>query len=643
MSKLAKRVSGYRLEGKSSRKASQLLATCMLSSAIVLSPLFSFAQELKPATLPASLNQSDSRLVDADYLRVGLSDQSMQNQEYPLAVVSATGSYQVVDGSTGKVLFSYASDAQSLAIPSVTVTSDSFGFTVTSAKGIASKLKGPILVQPMSANSRVNLPNILRYKRVPNYRGYFEITRATSSPKKLSVVNILPLQDYLKAVVPNELPAKYGTEAIRAQAIAARNYALRPRDKVWPQFDICDSQYCQAYYGAQTETPSTSKALEETEGLVALYDGEVALALYSSASGGYRESYSNAFSDPVTKQYPAPPIPYLSAGPDIPLNKTLFPAAKDLSSDAAAKQFWSRPDIESYDVNSPHYRWERFFTRIQLEQLLNQNLRRISKDKLTADFVSPHLAPTASIGTLKSIKVTRRGQSGKAMVLEIQGSNGTWTIQKEFVIRKALMQNSRMLLSGNIIVTPATDAKGALATIKIQGGGLGHGVGMSQLGASWMHFHGFNFVDIIQHYYTGVSLGSIPLAVGEASSATFSKTVQLGGPVTGVQHSFYVKQADNAVLVVRTPLDQKQVYLGVNGQAYRFEPGQAATISSAGNVRANEYRIPISNLLKENTVNSLALFPDSTAPTRPIKAWVELYKSKVTAQRHSANIKVSVK
>src|SRR5207247_2309085 len=78
-------------------------------------------------------------------------------------------------------------------------------------------------------DGRIKITSITRKGIPPSYRGVFELVPAKSSPEKFSAVNVLPMQDYLKAVVPNELPIQYGYEAVKAQAVAARNYAIHPR------------------------------------------------------------------------------------------------------------------------------------------------------------------------------------------------------------------------------------------------------------------------------------------------------------------------------------------------------------------------------------------------------------------------------
>ncbi len=543
---------------------------------------------------PIWADQPAERVVNADLIRVGISDDAMTEQEYPLSRISSSGSFQVIDSATGQTVLNGSAGQV------VTVTVDNRGFWVQhQGRNIAgTPLKGPLRFTPKTGQLKVL--NITRKGKVPSYRGELEVTRGYSSPKKLSVVNILPLLDYLKAVVPNELPAHYGLEAVKAQSIAARNYALRPREKAWPQFDICDSQYCQAYYGSQTETPATDRALEETEGLVALYDGELILALYSSAHGGFGEDYANVFSDPGTNQFPATPLPYLSGGPDVPI-----PGLSDLSNELAARKFWTSDQFNSFDVNSSLYRWERTWKNGEVERVLNEGLLEVSKDSFTKPFVSPLFKPGDRIGTLKRIHVLQRGKSGKAMTVKIEGTQGSWTIQKEFVIRKVFKQNGRMLPSANVVFSHLTDQQGRLVALRTHGGGFGHGVGMSQLGASWMSKHGHKFPEIIQHYYKGVSIGTIPLHVGGSD-----------GVKQPIQTSFYVNEhRPEARLIVQTEDPTVPVKVKLNDRWLELTPRQDKSFS-----------VSVESYLKSGSRNTMTLYPGET--NQSIRVWVELYPAK---------------
>jgi SpoIID/LytB domain protein len=580
---------------------------------------------------------------DATLIRVGISDDAMTAQEYPLTRISANGPFTIRDKRSDLPLFSgRAGDV-------ATITVDRNGFHVAGA-GLALNLDatpslfsgaflpepvliaalpgagvpplppnaspspalegsplgtaaGPLVAQAERPGDRLKIVNITRRREVPEYRGVFEIVRGASSPNKLSVVNVLSLEDYLKAVVPNELPMRYGWEAVKAQAVAARNYAIRPREKPWKTFDICDSQLCQVYLGSQTETPDSNRAIAETEGLVGLYDGDPILALFSSSHGGFAEDYSNAFSDPITRQYPAPPIPYLRGGADIPLDSAL-----DLRTEEGARRFWTSTAIRSYDVASPYYRWERRWTRPELEAALNEGLLAVSKESSTRDFVSPLFQPGQSVGVLKNIRVLSRGISGKLMVVAIDGSRGTWTVRKEFLIRKVFRHKDRMLPSANVVFTLQRNANKALTGIVAQGGGFGHGVGLSQLGASWMSGHGYPFFRIVQHYYKGVSLGSAPVTVGGTGTPPQPVLTRFG--VTRAHGVLWLQEgAENAP----SAYNQEPVRIAVNGRSLQVSP--------------SGYRsgIPVDDALRAGQVNTLTLFPDERHPTRRLKAWIELY------------------
>ena len=554
-------------------------------------------------------------VVNADLIRVGISDDDMLVYEIPTAKLSANGPFTVADKSSGKLVFQGTGNQ----LLSFRKDKAGFYFSGTYKTGQSKEngpFAGPMVVQPKEANkTRVTVNHVTRRGKVPNYRGVLEVVQGYSSPNKLVVVNVLPMQDYLKAVVPNELPMKYGVEAVKAQSVAARNYAIRPREKPWPQFDICDSQYCQAYYGSQTESAETSKALADTEGLLALFRGEPILALYSSSHGGYGESYANAFSDPKTNQFPAPVIPYLQGGPDLNEIRQKF---GDLSKETQAQRFWRAANVPSYDVQSPHYRWQRRFTRPELEAVLERTLSALSKDKLTAPFVQPTFLPNQKMGDILSLKVKERGVSGKAMAIEVESTTGKWVIEKEFVIRKALAQGGKMLPSANIVIQPEwqtleepaevkpnkskPQVQRRLESVTLFGGGFGHGVGMSQLGASWMAKHGKTFPDILQHYYQGIAVGSRPI---EAGSEKGNLPVQ----------TRFMAQQPHGILYVARSNPASSVKITLNDTAYLLKPEQ---------FHGNRVKVPLASI-QPNQLNTLTLYPDSQ---RLAKAWIELYPAK---------------
>ncbi len=539
-------------------------------------PLKAIAQSQPVARKPVTI-------LDADLIRVGLSDNTMTQQEYPYAMIGASGEYRVVSKSDNRVLVTVPSEN------SMTISRTSAGFTLAvKNKATYGPFLGALRVEPITPGAKLKLMNVTRKGTVPSYRGVFELIPGYSSPAKFSVVNVLPMQDYLKAVVPNELPISYGYEAVKAQAVAARNYAIRPREKPWPQFDICDSQYCQAYYGAQTEHPQTTKALEETQGLVALYDGEPILALYSSSHGGHSENYENAFSDAKTNQFPGTPIPYLKGRPDIG-------QPDDLMTEAGVRAFYSNPQARSFDIQSPNYRWQRQWTRLALEDLINTQMAKASQENFTRPFVTPAFPAGAKIGTFKQFRVLRRGVSGKIMQLAIDGSNGTWVVSKEFVIRSILRTNNRFLPSANVFFDMVKDPNGNIIEVKATGGGFGHGVGMSQLGASYLSKRNQPFVKILQHYYPGVSIGSIPLIASQGN---------------GMMTHFFVHEPQGVLFVKST--EEAVVDVSINGSNMQ--------VKVAPNQRVQRV---LSSELVAGKLNELKLVPGSQSSSM-VRAWIEL-------------------
>ncbi|PYQ10738.1 MAG: hypothetical protein DMH00_10120 [Acidobacteria bacterium] len=129
------------------------------------------------------------------------------------------------------------------------------------------------------------------------YRGRLEVRMLGDS---LKVINQLPLEDYLRGVVPNEMgPGIYPEiEALKAQAVAARTYLFANRGQFAESgFDLCDSSSCQVYRGFSTEHPLTNQAVEETAGIIATYNGIPIKALYTSTCGGHTEDGVNVFPD----------------------------------------------------------------------------------------------------------------------------------------------------------------------------------------------------------------------------------------------------------------------------------------------------------------------------------------------------------
>src|SRR5215208_5692597 len=164
----------------------------------------------------------------------------------------------------------------------------------SSAVGRIFSLSAPVA---FASDDEKNAP--VRFNERP-YRGRIEVF--TNLRGTLTVVNELGLEDYVRGVVANELsPGGYpAIEALKAQAIAARTYALKNRGQFMSQgFDILPTTRSQVYRGLTSENPLSTRAVDETRGLVATYQGEPINALYTSTCGGRNEDSENIFNEAI--------------------------------------------------------------------------------------------------------------------------------------------------------------------------------------------------------------------------------------------------------------------------------------------------------------------------------------------------------
>lgn len=424
-------------------------------------------------------------------IRVGLSDTNFSKYIFDDREFYSDGILELTDVATGETVKAAGEKIR-------VIMQDGFFQIYCDGCLKMSCVKGPVILK----TNPENLIGITEHKRVGNpalYRGIIELTKSAKKTNGYAIVNVLDLRNYLKGVVPNEMPVYFGLEALKAQCVAARNYALRPRDKFYNEFDICDSVACQVYFGAKTEKELSNRAVEETDGLVALYNGELILAVYSSTAGGYTESYSNAFSDPNSKQFPSENIPYLQAQPDIP-------NMKSLQKEEDAREFYTTKP-ETFDNDSSYFRWTRVWTVKEFVAMLNKTMKE------QATFVKPAFTEDDEFCHLKEIKIKQRGFSGKVMFIEITTEKGTYIIGKELTLRRLFKKDGKALPSANFVCDLIKDENTRDMSVKFSGGGFGHGVGMSQFGAGKMGKSGMNFLEILQHYYTGITIGTIPFKI----------------------------------------------------------------------------------------------------------------------------------
>ncbi|MBQ4115463.1 SpoIID/LytB domain-containing protein [bacterium] len=426
-----------------------------------------------------------------DIVRVGITDNNFQNVLRQEITVYSTADCTICDKITHRMLMDIPANTD------INVKNGISGLSVT-ANNQTATLRDFVIVSP---SGLLGVKDLKRKGLPALYHGAFELVQKPDHTG-FYLVNIVEIQEYLKGVVPNEMPIRFGLEALKAQTVAARNYVLTPRTQAYEEFNVVDSVSSQVYFGANTESDLATQAVMETEGIVALYDNELILSLYSSTAGGYTESYAYAFSDPTTKQFPAISKPFLVAVPD----KDDF---KDLSDENNAKEFYTSK-VPSFDIESPYYRWEKTWAVGELENVLKKTLITQSK----TGFINPIFKEGDDLGHIKDIKIMKRGKSGKVIELDLMTTKGCYRISKELVIRRVFQKNGISLPSANIVVSKLQDSYGNVTDITINGGGYGHGVGMSQYGAGYMATKlNQPYYNILRHYYTGINLGTKPTTV----------------------------------------------------------------------------------------------------------------------------------
>lgn len=439
----------------------------------------------------------------------------------------------------------------------------------------------------------IGIKDFIRGGKPALYRGEFRFIGVNNKSDKFYLVNCLDVEYYLKGVVPSEMPVYFGLEALKSQAVAARVYSLTPRTKMSRAYDVVDSVASQVYHGYNRESEIANKAIDETHGIVALYNDEMIIAVFSSTAGGYTESYSETFSDPITGQFPSPEKKYLTAKPDLP-------EFKPLDNEEDAYKFYSTKPV-SYDIHSPLYRWTKVWTKTELQNVLKNNLVVQSK----TGFVEPKLEKAEDFGELKDIRVTQRGVSGKIVFMEIETDKMIYTVSKELVIRRLFTKDGKALPSANVVFkhrykNEITEDKN-WDEIIAYGGGFGHGCGLSQYGAMYMAKDcKMSFETILKHYYSGICLGTKPVEL-------FNKNLA---------QSFYAPK-NKAVLVIPDKKWLKNLSLEINGNPVELNIEQYDT---------KRVEIDISEYVKANELNTATFI----APHRhyenlkPVKMYIRL-------------------
>ncbi len=309
------------------------------------------------------------------------------------------------------------------------------------------------------------------------YRGVLKLFRSPDG--RVTVVNRVGLEDYLRGVLPHEIGRLTDAtlEAGKAQAVAARTYALayvgRRSDL---GFDVYATVEDQLYGGAGDESPLTDRCVRETAALVAAYQGRLIRANYFSTCGGVTAN--------VEDVWPEPPLPWLRSRPDS-----------------------GREGEEPYCSKSPQYRWTEIWGAREFLDIVNRTYPAL---------VAP--LPLGGATRLDDVRVLSRSASGRVAEVEIDTDVGPLILKGDST-RRALLRPARstgaggpgtILRSSLFKIALVRDGAGEPVAVVATGAGFGHGVGMCQWGALEMARRGRGFREILEHYFTGIRV--IPTA-----------------------------------------------------------------------------------------------------------------------------------
>lgn len=294
-----------------------------------------------------------------------------------------------------------------------------------------------------------------------------------------SLVNQVPLEIYLRGVVPYEIGTRAPKASLQAQAIIARTYALRNlRRFAADNYQLCATTHCQVYKGLNGAAKTTDQAIAATRGMVLTYNNELVDALYSSTTGGVTAYFSDVWN-----------------GEDRPYLKPVVDAATNI---------WDLPKKSLADENN-------FRQFINLEKGFNESkwdVFRWNKETSLEDitwhlqkFLRAKKNPYAKFKTIEAIAVTKRSQSGRILELAIKTDIGVFTLQKDEVRSAFAAPRSTLFY-----LQPLNKGKPGVWGYAFIGGGLGHGVGLSQTGAQNLAKLGWSNAKILQFYYPGTEI-----------------------------------------------------------------------------------------------------------------------------------------
>jgi stage II sporulation protein D len=261
---------------------------------------------------------------------------------------------------------------------------------------------------------------------------------------EILVINTLGIEKYLSSVVGSEMPAKWPLEALKAQAIASRTYALKQKGN--PIYDIDSTQKNQVYNGLESRTYKTVRAVRSTRSLVLTYKNKLINALFHSSSGGMTENSQDVWKN----EYP-----YLSS-------------------------------VRDFDRNNPKLQWKKKFSSGELQKLFPEigGIKKIEILNIT------------NTGRVKNVKIFGKYGSDQISGVDIRKRMNL----KSTFMRFKFIEDKKYISDNDNSNNPIEK------NLIVFGQGSGHGVGMSQWGARYMASKGQKAERILKHFYKGVRI-----------------------------------------------------------------------------------------------------------------------------------------
>ncbi|HBE19099.1 MAG TPA: amidase [Cyanobacteria bacterium UBA11149] len=294
-----------------------------------------------------------------------------------------------------------------------------------------------------------------------------------------TLVNQVPIETYLRGVVPHEIGPGAPYSAVEAQTILARTYALRNlRRFVADNYEICADTHCQVYKGLTGTVARADQAIAATNGMVLTYNNELVDALYAATSGGVTSPFSDTWNG-VDR-------PYLKAVVDSP-NPIWNLSQKSLADEENFREFINLK--EGFNESGRDlFRWRRENTLEQITADLQRYLTRTQN-------------PLASFTKIVRMQVVERSPSGRILTLKVQTDKGVVELHKNEV-RSAFTPP----ISTLFYLDPIYDEAKTLKGYAFVGGGMGHGVGLSQYGSYNLAQIGWSGAQILNFYYPGTEI-----------------------------------------------------------------------------------------------------------------------------------------